>query len=409
MLLAGVAVSACPSTSHVCKKHPHEAHCVLQLLDQEDVKFLLEAFSSPSFAAAADKLLLRCEPHCESATCASMNGDYRSECGTCEESAMCNPMATDYMGGRRSTMQRDWKNDDDNEASCHGDEDDACNQPAKVSAEFIDEFDIAMGVSVAEDVSVRRQTLPRAADPRLERIAARLEEVAEYANALHGWGFQLDTGATDGLQSLQLNTYRAGGTCPPHRDALQGAPTLEVPVDLPVDQLPTIVERDPISAKPGAPLESVEYYAHRAIGVIVQLTARIPSHADDEGGRRPHDGEPELSAGADVVLTDPTRQYTGGQLQLRLGTDEEAALAQRLPNGHIVDAIRANATILRAPACPGDAIFFPTLAVHEVLPVTGGTRAALVWWVNGDRPRMGLWAKRSPWDRDLARERPSST
>ena len=79
------------------------------------------------------------------------------------------------------------------------------------------------------------------------------------------------------------------------------------------------------------------------------------------------------------------------------------ALAQRLPGGAIVDAIRANATRLRAPSCAGDAIFFPALAVHEVLPIASGTRESLVWWVHGQAPSAGVWGARSPWDRELAR------
>lgn len=198
---------------------------------------------------------------------------------------------------------------------------------------------------------------------------------------------------------MQLNRYRSGGTCPPHRDALQGSPTLEVDAGLPPERFPRVRERHPESDEPGAPLESVEGYAQRSIGIIVQLSTRRD------------DGSPLSSPDA--------REYTGGDLQVRIGTAAEPELAQRLHDGLIVDAIRSNATRVRMPTCAGDAVFFTGLTVHEVLPVASGTRESLVWWALGHPPlahvvveqevasraaaEQLVWAGRSPWNRDLAR------
>jgi hypothetical protein len=257
---------------------------------------------------------------------------------------------------------------------------------------FVDERDAAQGWRDASPVD--RRTLPRSSDPRLERIAARLDALAQRANAARGWGFTLDVDSGDGLQTLQLNRYRAGGECPPHRDAIRGRTSV---VDANATRLPRGLERES-RGREGAGGGDVVGYARRSISVIVQLSNR----------RRGESGGDDATATGGAAPT----EYSGGQLQLRLGTANEPSLAQRLRGGYTVDVVRRNASILAAPSCAGDAIFFTGLSVHEVLPLTSGTRESLVWWTLGSPPvdtlgappeQRRVWAGRTPWDVELAR------
>ena len=62
-----------------------------------------------------------------------------------------------------------------------------------------------------------------------------------------------------------------------------------------------------------------------------------------------------------VQLTDPT-EYDGGEFALYTGKDPAILPKQR-----------------------GTALFFPSWSLHEVMPVTRGTRYALVTWICGPR------------------------
>lgn len=61
-----------------------------------------------------------------------------------------------------------------------------------------------------------------------------------------------------------------------------------------------------------------------------------------------------------LQLTDPA-EYEGGQLLLHLGDDPDAA-----------------------PSKQGSVTIFPSYVLHEVTPVTSGTRHSLVAWVTGE-------------------------
>ena len=76
---------------------------------------------------------------------------------------------------------------------------------------------------------------------------------------------------------------------------------------------------------------------------------------------------------------DDSAEYEGGRLNVLTGSLDEPHLA--LPH---VNAVRRGATVVTAPACPGDVIIHPACSVHEVTPVTSGIRESLTWWVPGD-------------------------
>lgn len=368
-----------------------EVHCVLNALSSDDVKFLVSAFSpSSDLHHQADQMMVRCEPWCDN-DCSTLSGPVGSECGRCTAPTICRPGAPGYpdsTGLRRrwNEQQQQQEQNSEIQPECipRDDQGSTCDV-MQTSAAFEDEWDSSRGIEAgAVPARIRRRTLPIGAHPRLERIAAHLEALAAAANEAQGWGFELELGGAGGFEStLQLNRYTAGGYCPPHRDALvteEG--TAEVADELGATDLPRGTEREP----------ELEPYAKRVIGIIVQLSTRRED-------------------GAAATLVDPGHEYTGGLLQLRLGTSTEPALAQRLPAREVVDVVRRNATRLPAPPCAGDAIFFTGLTVHEVLPIESGTRDSLVWWTLGHarqpasegQGNSSTWAGRSPWNRELAR------
>ena len=69
-------------------------------------------------------------------------------------------------------------------------------------------------------------------------------------------------------------------------------------------------------------------------------------------------------------------KYKGGELEFHLGkgvevSDSEMSIQSSRPNQTGADAL-------------GSMILFPSYLVHRVLPVTKGTRYAIVGWMNGD-------------------------
>ena len=125
----------------------------------------------------------------------------------------------------------------------------------------------ALGFETRADARIVRRSLPRAAHPRLNAIASRLEELAVEANEEHGWGFRLYVGAGGDLAPLQLNRYFSAGVCPPHRDALVGPSTVEVAEDTPEEEA-----------------NYVRFLFNRDTGRIVEATKRgmeLPEFPDD--------------------------------------------------------------------------------------------------------------------------------
>ena len=364
----------CPTTSQPCSSHDgSEAQCFAAALSDSDVAFLKAAFSSSEIAKLADAV--------------SLSGNMRR-----------------------------WHEEPEKP--------DSARLRGAGESEFVDEHDEDVDAVAAADARVHRRSLPRMAHPRLHQIASRLEALALAANDAGGWGFQLEVGTRpygthDGQQAMQFNRYRPGGMCPPHRDAI-AAPVEVIPADL--RQLPARRERRGDLVQVGRHRLAAEgVYATRMLGVVVQLSNRRgDDDADEEGApsidegdpSEKDDGEPSGSCRArvDHAADGQPPSYGGGALRLRLGTAYEPRLAHRLPGGRVVNVIRSNATALLAPACAGDAVFFTSLTVHEVLPVTSGLRDSLVWWVHGAPPEPGpgtppgsrIWANRSGFDLALA-------
>lgn len=371
----------CASTlrANPCASHDgREAYCVLNALTLQDVSILSELFASA--------VSTRCDDHCNN-PCQFLNGMINEECGGCIEPTSCRPGALGFPW----PPSKPRGTDAGMTATCSGAGADVCEDD--------------------EPLPVLWQSLPRGSHPDVDRIASRLEALSVEANEATRWGFTLETGAASegqGQQPMLRTRYTLGGECVAHRDAI-GPPTEEICESLAAAEL---APRDEPSwtCEWDHRMGRVEALARRMVGIVVQLATRR-----DDG----------------VALSNPEQEYTGGELILRLGTANEPALAQRLRGGGVINAIRRNATRLHAPTCPGDAIFFPGLTVHEVLPVRAGTRTALVWWVLGHPPpdsttsadveeattddarqqqaASPFWADRSPWDREMARELDSDT
>jgi len=62
-----------------------------------------------------------------------------------------------------------------------------------------------------------------------------------------------------------------------------------------------------------------------------------------------------------IQLTDP-EEYEGGELKLYDGDDKEAQVMDKTQ---------------------GTLIIFPSYVLHEVMPITKGTRNSLVTWITG--------------------------
>lgn len=213
---------------------------------------------------------------------------------------------------------------------------------------------------------VLRRSLPRGTTPSLAAIARKLERLAQPAAA--AWAFDLRLNGTDD-ERVQFNRYIQGGFLPIHRDAF-ATPSWSIDPEEAVEWEPE---------HPDGPV-NFTHVSRRLLSVVVQLT--------------------DHSA------------YRGGSLRFHLGTAEEPALAQRGAdtNGHgnnIVNAVRTNSTILEAPRCAGDIIFFTGLVAHDVLPVESGHRETLAWWAHARFPTdtRGVWAGRSPWQNPSTGER----
>jgi PKHD-type hydroxylase len=78
-----------------------------------------------------------------------------------------------------------------------------------------------------------------------------------------------------------------------------------------------------------------------------------------------------------VQLTDPTRCYKGGEFELIEELHDNFRSAKANENFNFDKKVTVS------PFTQGSIVFFPSIVVHRVTPVTEGTRKSLVGWIEG--------------------------